>query len=333
MTEARLGQATQQLLKQINDIFPGEIMVRLGNENSGTIRYDQATRDMMGSRLLIQVNDVTAPDYTATHELMHILMSLTGFPQVMFDLKFADDQFTEQLMIMTTRLYDVVAHQIIVQEQRKHGLITPAVMDAYADGVTATLTKEGDQNDDEAALRLLTLLDAFTFFNGEEDKRKYMNRFRKDYPIAYAAAKELHGQITRKPINSPFTMRRAIVKLFKGFDEQMAAWNMPELHATEYATVTSVLSKRQAGMQVRQIFEVFHSEMLDKKTGERAYVGLNRVDRQNGFVIAIPEAVTGGSTEWFKQLYDMTVAELFESIAMPFTLRDEEPNETDNEEA
>lgn len=32
MTEARLGQATQQLLKQINDIFPGEIMVHLGAE-------------------------------------------------------------------------------------------------------------------------------------------------------------------------------------------------------------------------------------------------------------------------------------------------------------
>lgn len=331
MTEARLSQTTQQLLQQINQIFPGEILVRLGKENSGVLRYNQASRDMMGSRLLIQVDDVTAPDYTATHELMHILMSLTGFPQVMFDLKFDDQELNEQLMIMSTRLYDVVAHQIIIQEQRKHGIITAEVAAAYADGVTETLTKENAENDDEAALRLLTLLDAFTFYAEDEDKRKYLARFRKDYPLAYEAAKSLHATITKKPINSPFTMRRAVVKLFKGFDEQMHAWNMPELRATEYATLTSVLSKRQAGMQVRQIFEVFHSEMIDKKTGERAYVGLNRIDRQNGFVIAVPEAVTGGSTEWFKQLYDMTVEELFDSIAMPYTLRDEEVNETNGE--
>lgn len=331
MTEARLGQATQQLLKQINEIFPGEIMVRLGAEKSGQITYNQASRDMMGSRLLIQVTDVTAPDYTATHELMHILMSLTGFPQVMFDLKFDDQELNEQMMSMTTRLYDVVAHQVIVQEQRKHGLMTAEVAEAYAAGVTATLTVEGSKNDDEAALRLLTLLDAFAFYSEDDDKRKYMARFRKDYPLAYEAAKNINAVITKKPINSPFSMRRAIVKLFKAFDEQMAIWHMPALHATEYATLTSVLSKRQAGMQVRQIFEVFHSEMLDKKTGERAFVGLNRLDRQNGFVISVPEEVTGGSTEWFKQLYDMTVEELFDSIAMPYTLREEEASEVDND--
>lgn len=323
MTQARLSQTTQQLLQQVNQIFPGEIMVRLGHEVSGVLSYNQASRDMLGQRLLIQVNDVTAPDYTATHELMHILMSLSGFPQVMFELAFEDETFNEQLMIMTNRLYDVVAHQIIIQEQRKHDLITPAVVNAYADGVSATLTKEGETNDDQAALRLLTLLDAFTFFAQEDDKRKYMSRFRKDYPIAYEAAKAIHANITKKPIASPFTMRRAVVKLFKYFDEQMQAWGMPELRATEYATLTSVLSKRQAGMQVRQVFEVFHSEMKDKKTGERAYVGLNRVDHQNGFVIAVPDEVTGGSTEWFKQLYDMTVEELFDSIAMPYTLRDD----------
>lgn len=238
MTEARLSQTTQQLLQQINQIFPGEIMVRLGTQASGILNYNQASQDILGQRLLIQVNDVTAPDYTATHELMHILMSLSGFPQVMFDLVFDDEEFNEQLMIMTTRLYDVVAHQIIVQEQRKHGLITPEVVSAYADGVTATLTKENQGNDDEAALRLLTLLDVFTFFAEEDDKRKYMSRFRKDYPIAYEAAKTLHANITKKPITSPFAMRRAIVKLFKGFDEQMRAWGMPELRATEYATLT-----------------------------------------------------------------------------------------------
>lgn len=323
MTQARLGQATQKLIEQVNQIFPGEVMVRLGNEKSGMIMYGQAIREVMGSRMLIQINDVTAPDYTATNELMHILMPMSGFPQIMFDLKFEDDQLNEQLMIMTTRLYNVIANQIIIKEQRKHDLITQDVKQAYAAGIAKTLTPESDKNDDEAALRLLTLLDAHTFYENDDDKRKYMAKFKKDYPIAFDAAKNMYAKIVKKEISSPFDMQRAIVKLFKEFDEQMTNWHMPTLHATEYATLTSVLSKRQLGMQVRHVFEVFHSDMLDKKTGERAYVGLNRVNGQNSFIISVPESVTNGSTEWFKQLYDMKVEDLFESIAMPYTLRDE----------
>lgn len=34
MTQARLGQATQKLIEQVNQIFPGEVMVRLGDRKS-----------------------------------------------------------------------------------------------------------------------------------------------------------------------------------------------------------------------------------------------------------------------------------------------------------
>jgi hypothetical protein len=327
MTEevVRLGATAKQLLDQVNQIFPGEVMVRFGKEKAGYLLHGQATRDAMGPRFLIEISDVTAPDYTATHELMHMLMSMSGFPQIMFNVSFGDEQLDEQLMIMATSLYNAVAHNIVVAEQRKHGLITPEVADAFAEGIAQTLTLEGAENDDEAALRLLTLVDALAFYADDEDKKKYTARFRKDYPIAYVAAKELFAEVTKKPVDSPFAMRRAVVKMFKGFDAQMKAWGMPELHSSEFATLSSVFSQRQLRMQVRQVFEVFHSEMKDKNTGERAFVGLNRNDHQNAFVIAVPEDVTKGSTEWFKQLYDMTVEELFDSIAMPYSMRDTEP--------
>lgn len=327
MTEevVRLSATAKGLLDQVNQIFPGDVMIHFGKEKAGYLVHGQATRDAMGSRFLIEVNDVTAPDYTATHELMHMLMAMSGFPQVMFNVSFGDEQLDEQLTIMATSLYNAVAHNIVVAEQRKHGLIAPEVSAAFAEGVAQTLQPEGDANDDAAALRLLTLVDALAFFEADEDKKKYLARFRKDYPIAFAAAKDLFAEVTKKPVDSPFSMRRAVVKMFKGFDAQMKAWGMPELHSNEFATLSSVFSARQLRMQVRQVFEVFHSEMKDKNTGERAYVGLNRQDHQNGFVIAVPESVTGGSTEWFKQLYDMTVEELFDSIAMPYSMRDTEP--------
>lgn len=324
MSDIRLGTSAQKLLNQINQIYPGDVLVRFGNEKSGYVRHDQATKDALGPRLVVQVNDVTAPDYTATHELMHILLSLSGFPQIFFQVSFGDEQLDEQLMIMATNLYNIIAHKIVVTEQRKHNLIDAQVAEQYALGVKETLTNETSENDDEAALRLLTLLDAMVFYTDDQHKAKYLKQFKNDYPIAFAGAETIYKNVVSASVESPFTMHRAIVKLFKAFDNQMALWGMPKLHCTEFATLSSVLSQRQLRMQVRQIFEVFHSEMKDKQTGERAYVGLNRTTRQNSFVLAVPEDATGGSTEWFKQLYDMSVEELFDSLALPYTIREAE---------
>lgn len=322
MSDIRLGTAAKELLDQINQMYPGEVLVRFGDTKSGYVRHDQATRDALGSRIVVQVTDVTAPDYTATHELMHILLPLVGFPQIFFHGSFGDEKLDEQLMIMTTSLYNVIAHEVVVTEQRRHHLINETVAKQYALGVATTLTKEDNGNDDEAALRLLILLDALVFYADDMHKTKYLKQFKNDYPIAFKAATTIYKDVLGSTIDSPFTMHRAIVKLFKAFDKQMLEWDMPKLHSTEFVTVSSVLSQRQLRMQVRQIFEVFHSEMLDKQTGERAYVGLNRTTRQNSFVLSVPDEATGGSTEWFKQLYDMSVEELFDSLALPYTIRE-----------
>ncbi|WP_125582525.1 IpaB/EvcA family protein [Levilactobacillus cerevisiae] len=317
--DIQLNKEVQSLLDQVNALYPGKVEVQfIGELQTGFVRHDQAQQMQMGKDIAIQVADLTAPNYTASHELLHLLMILSGFPQVFFSMTTGQPQLDEQLMIMGTELYDIVSHEVVVSEQRKHNLIDDHIKDLYLKGVTATLKPEPTPVDDEMTLRTLTLLDALVFFGTDEDA--IMAQFEKDYPISFAAAKKLYAVITEKPVDSPFSLRRNVVKLFKAFDAQLEAWRLPALHNTEFTTLTSVLSKRQLSLQVKQIFELYHSDMHEKTTQRRGYVGFNRADEQNAFVIPSP-APKEDTPEYFTKIYSMTVEELFKQLKMPYILR------------
>ena len=280
--EIKLNATNQALLDEINSLYPdGTVFVQFHGKKSGYVRHDQATQKTLPGGLFIIVTDLTEPNYTASHELLHLLMLLKGFPQIFFQLSLGDKELDEQMMIMSTDLYNVAVHRVVVAEQRKHGLINDQIEEEYWKGVEHTLTKEGAKDDDERTLRLLTILDALVFYGDHFDK--FADRFKENYPEALAAAQKIYDEITAKPIKSPFDMRRTIIKVYSLFDEQMQQWGLPALHNNEYTTVSPVLSERQLRLEMRQVFEIFHSDMKERGATKRAYVGLRRSDRQSSF--------------------------------------------------
>lgn len=310
--EIKLNATNQALLDEINSLYPdGTVFVQFHGEKSGYVRHDQATQKTLPGGLFIIVTDLTEPNYTASHELLHLLMLLKGFPQIFFQLSLGDKELDEQMMIMSTDLYNVV-----VAEQRKHGLINDQIEEEYWKGVEHTLTKEGAKDDDERTLRLLTILDALVFYGNHFDK--FADRFKENYPEALAAAQKIYDEITAKPIKSPFDMRRTIIKVYSLFDEQMQQWGLPALHNNEYTTVSPVLSERQLRLEMRQVFEIFHSDMKERGTTKRAYVGLRRSDRQNSFTIEAPQS---NAPEYFKRVYDMPVKKFLEEHSVPYIVR------------
>lgn len=319
MTEEKieLNDTNKALLEEINSLYPdGTVFVQFHGEKAGYVRHDQATQKTLPGGLFIIVTDLTAPNYTASHELLHLLMLLQGFPQIFFQLSLGDKELDEQMMIMSTDLYNVAMHRVVVAEQRKHGLIDDQIEELYFKGIEHTLTKEGTKDDDERALRLLTLLDALVFYG--DDLPKFEARLQENYPLALAAAKKIYQEIAAKPIKSPFDMRRTIVRLYGLFDEQMQEWGMPALHNNEYTTVSPVLSARQLRLEMRQVFEIFHSDMKERGTSRRAYVGLRRNDHQNSFTMAAPQPET---PEAFKKIYGMPVQKFLEEHSIPYIVR------------
>ncbi|CUS26897.1 hypothetical protein FC70_GL000075 [Paucilactobacillus oligofermentans DSM 15707 = LMG 22743] len=311
-----LNSTVEELLDQVNKIYPGVVLVHFGDEEKGYLRHDQAKQEALQGGIEITVTDVTAPNYTASHELLHLLMIMQGFPQIFFQVSFGDEKLDEQLMIMATDLYDVAMHVIVVDEQRKHNLIDSKIEALYIKGVDETLTPEIADNDDERTLRLLTLLDTCVFMGERIDT--VATHLSELYPLAFKAAQTMYRDLMAKPIDSPFTMRRAIVKLFKQFDQQLNEWRLPALHTTEFTTLSTVVSERQLRLETRQLFEVFHSEMINKETGEKAYIALQRSDHQNSFVVNAPKENTD---TFFKEMYDKTVQELLEEMHVPYIVR------------
>jgi len=315
----QFSEATVQLLEQVNQVYPGSVVLRGSGEASGVLTHDQVTTDMLGTRLMVEVTDATAPEYAATKELLMMLLTLNGYPQVYFQLKSADLEMTDQLMVMTTYLYQPALRTIIYQEQAKHGLLTDEVAKAFAKGVMQTLTKEDGQSRAEAALRVLTLLDAQVFMTAVPSATEsYTDTFAELYPGAWTAATQIFDVMHVSGIKDPFTVHRAVVAAFKQFDKQMMAWQLPQLHATEFATLTPVLSERQLRLPLAQVFDIKHTDMFDRNSSETAYVGLNKTDGQNSFVLSVPNE---NQPEFFKALYQTPVRNVLEKLGQPFVVR------------
>ncbi|TPR17553.1 IpaB/EvcA family protein [Apilactobacillus timberlakei] len=318
--DIQLNKETQGLINVVNKYFPGKIEVQfIGQLQSGYVRHDQAQVVQDGKNLFVQISDLSAPDYTASHELIHLLMTLRGFPQLFFSLSTGNEKIDEQLQVMGTELFDIVSHFVVVSEQRKHNLINDDIESMYLKGIQNTIEPESDELDNSMELRLLTLIDAHVFYGDYFDK-KVRDILEKDYPVALKAADKIYEIITEKPTDSPFGLRRNVVKLFKSFDKQLIEWGLPALHNTEYATISSVVSERQLNLNVQQMFEIFHSEMHESNTNRRAYVGFNKSDDQNSFVVPAPTGMDD-SPAYFKKLYSLKVKDLFKELKMPYIIR------------
>lgn len=313
------SKETQQLLEQLNTIYPGSIVLRETGTDTNTILPEHVTTDALGSRLMIEVNDLTAPDFEATREMLKMMLTLNGYPQVYFQLRTKEAKIDEQLMIMMTYLYQPALNAIIYREQAKHGQLTDEVVTAYINGVLKTLTPE-DGKQDEAALRLLTLIDTKVFLSAASmDVTEINNELKEKFPMAFAAAELLFEQMVVDKIKDPFTVGQAIQTLFKGFDAQMLAWDLPELHAQEFTTVTPVLSAKQLEQPVSSNYGIRHvdfNQYGDDDDDSAVFVGEDKNTGQNSFILKAPGTDTA---EFFKEIYALPTKELFEQLKQPYT--------------
>ncbi|EKK20130.1 hypothetical protein B808_696 [Fructilactobacillus florum 8D] len=317
--ELQLNSTSQSLLNQVAHYFQGDVQVQfIGTFKSGTVRHDQAQVIQNGQQLLVQVSDLTAPDFVVTHELLHLLMTLRGFPKIYFPLTTDDHQLDNQLQYFGTELFDIILHLVVYPEQRRHGLITPEIEAAYVRGVRQLITPEIGKLDNEMIKRLVVIIDALVLLG--PTLGDYRSVFEQNFPMATAAAQHLYQKITAKPTDEPFQVRRNAVKLFKAFDDQMRTWKLAELHLTDFAMITSVFSKRQLQLQVKQVFKLYHSELKDKESGTRAVVGFALADDQNSLVLAGPSTPSAGR-QFIQENYEKTVSELFNELKLPYLLR------------
>jgi hypothetical protein len=318
MSKIEVNDTVKSLLEEVNASFPGEVRIGFGEEQSGFVRHDQAQQFVEEGKMLIKVNDITAPNYTASHELIHMLMILKGFPQLYFQLSTGEKDTDNQLMFLITELYDVIAHEVVVKEQRRHFLIDDEVEEAFLKGIKDAVDAEDDGKvDGFSTIRLIMMMDAITFYGDVLDR--FEERLMEAYPTTYQAAKKIMQELNQRAISNPFDFRRKVIKAFELVDVQLKEWDLPEIHAMEFATLGSVFSERQLRLSVKQLFQIFHSDLHEKAQDTRGFVGLGISDQQNAFVVPTPKDMP--SDEYFRELYAKNVKDFFEEMKMPYTIR------------
>ncbi|MGX7051768.1 nitrate ABC transporter ATPase [Leuconostoc palmae] len=307
----------ENLLEQVNAIYPGTVMTRVAGKGDGRLHVDRVSQEAFGDRLLIELAEDTESDFLFANELLKMLLTLNGItPQIFFSLTFQDEKLDQQLIQIAARMHRSVIHAITYRELRKQDVLTELTGKAYLSGVMSELSPETGDIDDEILWRLLMLVDALIFADaGDFD----FNELADVYPLAYTAAKELVAPILLADLKQPRHVRRQVVNLFSSIDSVMEKWGKPTINAKEYVALTSVFSNRQLNQSISQVFRIYHSEMFDFQTHKTAYVGLNKVDGQNSFIITKPE--NQDSATFFKDLYQMKVGDFFQKVALPYIVR------------
>lgn len=317
MTDINLNEQTKDLLKKVKIGFPNKIEIKYGNEKAGYIRHDQAQQYLSAGTLVIQVDDITCPDYTVTHELLHLLTRINNVPEIIFNLTTNNKNLDNNLLATGFELYNTILHFEIYNLQREMGLFSKEVQDMYLQGIVQTLDVEKkNKTDEKTVLRIIQLFDAIVFF-GEENKT-VAEVFETNYPCSYLAAKQLFEAATKRELSGMQGLHSAIIRVFTQFDKCLDDFGMMGMNLREFITLTPIISARQLKLEVRQVFNLKNSQLHDVYQDKIAYIGLGIYNEQNSFIINAPLKNTD---VFFKDLYALKVAEFFEKFEIPYLKR------------
>lgn len=308
-----MQENVQVLLDEVKQHYDHPLEVVIQGEASGVLTHDQSHQRLKKDGTLeVVVTDTTNADYTLSHELLHLLYQMKGYPQLQFHLLSGDPQVDDQLYATSTALYNAAVHMLVVAWQREHGLITDAVVAQVLAGFKQNVPAEAD--DQLVIYRILSLLDLLGFLDG-----KLPADLAAAYPQALPYAQELFQLINEQKLDSPFGLRRAIVHLFSRFDALIEQLGYQPTNDQEFATLSPVLSKRQLRLTLDQVYLIKHSGYRDRDTKQPAYVAMGRSDDQNAFVLPLPENAT--TPEAFQQLYQQPLNDVLAQYQLDYTIR------------
>lgn len=307
----------QQLFDEVKAGYAMPIQLQISDDKAGVLRHDQS-RELLSEdgALRIEILDSTALDYTLSHELLHMYFATKGFPQLQFHVLSGTPDLDRQYYAVATSLFRAVLHVQVVAWQREHDLITDQVEALITAGFQADVPAESADTPQLLVYRMVSLLDQLVFFGGGSDAQQAS--WQAAFPEAYPLAVELYQGLTAKPVDTPFALRRAVVKLFGQFDALVAVHGYQPVPLDEFATLPPVLSARQLRLSLNQLFELKHSEYRDMETKDQAYIALGSSDGQNAFVLPL----TNPQPAFFQGLYQQPLAEVFKQYHIDYTVRE-----------
>lgn len=317
MSESMLNQTTLKLQKQVEEAVKKNVNVTFKEEKKGWLASDQAQMYLHDGQMQLDVYDITAPNYTVSHELLHIMTMVQDVPQINFNMTTGQTEHDSKIMTVGMELYDSVLHLQIYPRQRELGLLDDGIVELFYKGILAQLKPEQeDEVDSWMVLRTVKLVDALVLFAGEQPKAE--KKLQELYPQSFEAAQRLYASLTEKKTAGPQKIRAAIVKLWRGFDAQLESWGLAPLGLNDFISLEPVLSERQTRLEVSQLFEVYHSSLQDNLHFKPAYIVRYKSDRQNSFVLPEPK---NDKEKIFRGFYAAKIGDILQQMNVNYLLR------------
>ncbi|KRK70455.1 hypothetical protein [Lacticaseibacillus nasuensis] len=306
----------QQLFEAVQAGYTMPITLEIADTVSGQLSHDQSQETLQpDGSLRVTISDATNVDYTLSHELMHMWLTSHDYPQLQYHLLTGDPAQDRQLYAVSSALYGAALHVPVVAWQQAHRLLTGQVIAQLEAGFAANVPAETPAGDQLLVFRVVSLLDLLVTLSGGSGAQQA--GWAKTYPAAYPVAKRLYDGLMTKPLDSPFSLRRAAVNLFGAFSQWLAAAGYAPLPLGEFVTVPPVLSQRQLRLQLNQVFELKHSDYRDVDSKAQGYVALG-ADGQNAFTLPL----TNPSAPFFQHLYTQSVQAVLTQYHLDYTVRE-----------
>lgn len=305
------------LFKQIQPGYTMPVKFEISGTPADKLIHSQSQEVLQpNGDLVVQIKDSPDVDYTLSHELMHMYLATTGFPQVQYHLLTGTPEVDKQHYATATALSTAALHAVVADWQREHGFLGDKQLDLLEKGFASALPKEPAGGDNLLIYRGLSLFDHMTLFvdGGTDDQQA---QWQQDFPQAYPLAKDLYQTLTEKALDTPFAYRRAVVNLFARFNALVQAAGFQPLDNDEFATLPPVLSKRQLRLSLNQVFTLKHSAYRDRQTKQLAYVALGKGDRQNAFVLPLKDTTPAA----MQSLYQQPLGEILNQYQLDYSVR------------
>ncbi|MGR3742301.1 hypothetical protein [Companilactobacillus sp. DQM5] len=300
-----LSDKLQNLIKEVSELAQKEIIINFENERTTPyIELSQSEHKVSGNVINIEIKNSPNIEYMIAHELFHIKLDYSDFTKLNFNLYSSDANFNQQAQATAVSLKTVIDHRLIKNWELSNEFITTDIQESINYGAKEMLAADEVNASDEQLIlyRTLIMLD-----NDIYDSK---------YITANDLAKRLNEVIG--DIQNSTQHHSALVRLFNTFDGNVKNIGYIDLMHNQFTTLTPIFSKRQLRLEVNQIFEVLHTEFVNKQN-THPYILLTKNNNQNAGIIEIP--VNKQIPDFFKELYSMTLLDFLDSYHIEYLLR------------
>lgn len=291
----------EELYNDVQKLKPeSKIIIEIiGNSTELDRNIDGFQETLLNGDINIKARNNENIESILSHELLHAYFLRKGYPNHHYVLG-----ENNAIFHFGRDLYNHVIHKLILEEQLKRGFDVKWHQKTLAEGLGKDVDKEWRNPKDIVMYSMIILLCDILCGDYKEIYKKEINS---KFPKADTISKKLYNSIMEEDFKTPYETRKAIVRVYKRFNNILKSYKLPNLNLSENVVITYIPSDEELSKKVLKVFHI--CKEVKYVDGVKFWLLKSNIDEQSSFIIATRNREY---PEIRELLFDMTLKELFE---------------------